>query len=214
MLLHLIKKEFVVIQKQTLWMIGLVILIPLFILWRLPQYANYLGFVFSVIYGTFIMLSYICLAEYQCEKASAYLCTTPYPRKYLVLSKYFFCLIVYLFCALMFRLETLFLPQLGGLSLPLAGGAFLLIALLCGIYLPICYYFGYDKTKFVYVIIVLGLSYLLPSMMKFNITNSISRLFMDTSPNLAGAGIFLAGILIFALSALVSVRIYDRKDLV
>lgn len=29
MLLHLIKKEFVVIQKQTLWMIGLVILIPL-----------------------------------------------------------------------------------------------------------------------------------------------------------------------------------------
>ena len=202
MLLHLIKKEFVVIQKQTLWMIGLVILIPLFILWRLPQYANYLGFVFSVIYGTFIMLSYICLAEYQCEKASAYL------------SKYFFCLIVYLFCALMFRLETLLLPQLGGLSLPLAGGAFLLIALLCGIYLPICYYFGYDKTKFVYVIIVLGLSYLLPSMMKFNITNSISRLFTGTSPNLAGAGIFLAGILIFALSALVSVRIYDRKDLV
>ena len=62
MLLHLIKKEFVVIQKQTLWMIGLVILIPLFILWRLPQYANYLGFVFSVIYGTFIILSYICLA--------------------------------------------------------------------------------------------------------------------------------------------------------
>ena len=29
MLLHLIKKEFVVIQKQTLWMIGLIILVPL-----------------------------------------------------------------------------------------------------------------------------------------------------------------------------------------
>ena len=214
MLLHIIKKDFIVIKKQTLWMVGLIVLIPLFMLWRLPQYANYLGFVFSVIYGTFIMLSYLCLTEYQCEKASAYLCITPYPRKYLVLSKYFFCLIVYLFCAFIFRLETLLLPQLGGLSLPLAGGAFLLIAVLCGIYLPICYYFGYDKTKFVYVIIVLGLSYLLPFLMKFNIRNTTSRLFMGISPNLAGAGIFIAGFLIFALSALVSVRIYERKDLV
>ncbi len=213
MLLHLIKKEFVVIQKQTLWMVGLIALIPLFMLWKLPQYANYLGFVFAVIYGTFIMLSYICLAEYQCKKASAYLCTTPYPRKYLVLSKYFFCIIVYLFCALIFWLETLLLPQLGSLSLPLAGGAFLLIAVLCGIYLPICYYFGYDKTKFVYVIIVLGLSYLLPVLIGFNIEDTISRLVMAVSPDFAGAAIFITGLMIFALSALISVRIYDHKDL-
>lgn len=161
MLLHLIKKEFVVIQKQTLWMVGLIALIPLFMLWKLPQYANYLGFVFAVIYGTFIMLSYICLAEYQCKKASAYLCTTPYPRKYL----------------------------------------------------PICYYFGYDKTKFVYVIIVLGLSYLLPVLIGFNIEDTISRLFMAVSPDFAGAATFITGLLIFVLSALISVRIYDHKDL-
>mgnify|MGYP001096688152 CR=1 FL=1 len=44
MLIHLVKKDILIVKKYVLLILFIAIGIPLFILWRLPPFAQILGF--------------------------------------------------------------------------------------------------------------------------------------------------------------------------
>lgn len=212
MLYHLIKKDFLIVKKYVLFMLAVSILIPLFMLWRVPDSAGPMGFILSVIFAIFMLFQFVSQKEFQYPKAATLLCTTPYPRSLIVLSKYCFCLIIYALCCLIFFLETLVFPELGIFHFEMPALLFFVISVFIGIYLPVQYKFGYEKTKFVFIVIIMASPFLLPQLMKT--TGGINFDSLSTvSPFVFCFCILLAGFALQMVSAFISIRIYNKADL-
>lgn len=147
MLIQLVKKDFLIVKKYVLIMFAVCVIFPLFLIWRSPEYAGILGFVLITIFSIFMLLQYVSLKETQYPKASTLLCALPFPRKDIVLAKYIFCITIYFACCLIFGIETLLFPQLRNIGFEIPVILFLIVSLFLGVYLPVQYKFGYEKTK-------------------------------------------------------------------
>ncbi|SMG36500.1 ABC-2 transporter permease [Paenibacillus aquistagni] len=212
MLFHLIKKDFMIVKKYVLLMLAVAILIPPFMLWRAPEFAGPMSFLLSVIFTVFMLLQYVSMKEYQYPKASTLLCATPYPRSALVKSKYGFCIFIYAFCCVVYWIETLVFPNLGSFSFEMVLVVFLGISIFLGIYLPIQFKLGYEKTKFFFVIIVMASPFLLPQLSKLNIGFDFSVI--HSIPDVLLYGIVaIFSLIILAFSIFVSTKIYSQVDL-
>lgn len=154
MLISLVKKEFLIVKKYVGIMLIVSFLIPPIMLWRMPEAAGAMGFTLTVIFSIFMLTQYVSLKEYQYPKTTTLLCALPYPRKMIVLSKYCFCLIIYAVCCLVFGIDTIIFPKLGTFDIRMAAIAFLVITIPLSFYFPALYKLGYEKTKFVFVIIL------------------------------------------------------------
>ncbi len=55
MLLHLVKKDFLIVKKYVLIMLVAAIAIPPVMLWRAPEYGGVMGFILSVIFAVFML---------------------------------------------------------------------------------------------------------------------------------------------------------------
>lgn len=211
MLFHLLKKDVLIIKKYVLVMLVAAILIPPFMLWRAPQYTGILGFMLSVIFCVFMLLQYVSLKEYQFPKAATLLCATPYSRRMIVLSKYTFCMITYVACCVIYGIETLIIPELGTCDIKLFMLMFFIISAFIGIYLPVQYKLGYEKTKFTFVIVIMASPFILPQIMKMENINLNFLFFL--SPLLVYGGIILLSFGILFISISLSMKIYNSVDL-
>lgn len=211
MLFALLKKDFLIVKKYVLIMLLFIFLIPPFMRWRTPEFTGVLGFVLSVIFAVFMLLQYVSLKEYQFPKAATLLCATPFTRKAMVLSKYIFCIAIYVICCIAFGIETLIIPGLGKADITMFALMFLVTALFIGVYLPVQYKLGYEKTKFAFVVVIMASPIILPALMRMENLN-LDFLSM-LSPYLICGGIVLLGVLVLAISVALSVKIYDKADL-
>ena len=84
----------------------------------------------------------------------------------MVLSKYIFCMAIYAICCIVFGLETLFVPELGTSDIKLFAFMFLVVSVFIGIYLPVQYKLGYEKTKFACAVIIVASPFILPLIMR------------------------------------------------
>ena len=210
-LFHLIKKDVLIVKKYVLIMLAAAVLIPPFMLWRAPQYTGILGFMLSVSFCVFMLLQYVSLKEYQFPKATTLLCATPYSRRMIVLSKYIFCMVTYMACCVIYGIETFIVPGLGSCDIKLFVLMFFITSVFIGIYLPVQYKLGYEKTKFAFVIVIMASPFILPQLMKMeNVNLDFLSLF---SPVLTYGGITLLSLGILAVSTFLSMRFYISVDL-
>ena len=98
MIFNLIKKDILIVKKYVLIMFAAAVFIPPFMLWRAPEYTGIFGFILSTIFCVLMLLQYVSLKEYQFPKAATLLCAAPFSRKMMVLSKYIFCMAIYVAC--------------------------------------------------------------------------------------------------------------------
>lgn len=211
MLFHLLKKDILIVKKYVLIMLAAAVLIPPFMLWRVPEYAGVLGFMFSVIFCVFMLLQYVSLKEYQFPKAATLLCAAPFLRKMLVLSKYIFCVAIYAACCIIYAIETFVIPGLGRIDATLFLLMFLMTSVFIGIYLPVQYKIGYEKTRFAVLIVIMASPYVLPLLIK---TEYVNLNFLSMfSPFLVCGSILLFSCLILIVSVIFSVKFYDETDL-
>ena len=212
MLFHLLKKDVLIVKKYVLIMLVFAVLIPPFMLWRVPQqYAGVLGFMLSVNFCVLMLLQYVSLQEYQFPKAATLLCAAPYSRKMIVLSKYIFCIITYVVCCLIYGIETLVIPGLGSCDIKLFAIMFFITSVFIGLYLPVQYKLGYEKTKFAFVVVIMAFPFILPQLMKIeNVNLDFLSLF---SPIFAYGGITLLSLGLLIISVFLSMRFYSNADL-
>lgn len=211
MIFNLLKKDVLIIKKYVLIMLAAAIIIPPFILWRVPEFTGKLGFILSEIFCVLMLVQYVSLKEYQSPKAATLLCTTPFSRKMMVLSRYIFCIAVYAACCIIYAVETLIIPGLGTADTMMYFLMFFVIAVFISIYLPIQYKLGYEKTRFVCSAVMVASPFLLPYFMKMG---SLNLDFLSAlSPILVCCCILLISCAVLAASAALSVKFYNETEL-
>lgn len=211
MLFSLLKKDFLIVKKYVLIMLIVAIVVPPFMRWRTPEFTGVLGFVLAAIFAVFMLLQYVSLKEYQFPKAATLLCATPFSRKMMVLSKYIFCVAIYVICCIIYGIETFVIPGLGSIDIQLFAIMFFVTSVFIGVYLPVQYKLGYEKTKFAFAAVIMASPFILPLLLRMDSLNLDS--FSILPPYLICVGIVLIGFAILAISASLSMRIYDKEDL-
>lgn len=212
MLFSLVKKDFLIVKKYVGVMIVVSFLIPPFMLWRTPEAAGAMGFTLAVIFSIFMLTQYVVLKEHQYPKATTLLCATPYPRRLIVLSKYCFCLIIYVACCLIFEVDTLIFPKLGTFNVKMAVITLFAIIILLSVYFPVLYKLGYEKTKFIFVVIIMASPVLFAFLFKSE--NRIKFDFLDTiSTTMISVLGIIASLVAFSISAVLSVKFFEKRDL-
>ena len=118
---------------------------------------------------------------------------------------------IYVICCIAFGIETLVIPGLGTADITMFALMFLVTALFIGVYLPVQYKLGYEKTKFAFVVVIMASPIILPLLMRMD---GLNLGFLSTlSPYLICGGIVLIGFVFLAISASLSVKIYTKADL-
>lgn len=211
MLFALLKKDFLIVKKYVLLMAVVAAFIPPFMRWRVPEFTGTFGFILSVIFSVFMLLQYISIKEYQYPKAATLLCATPFSRKEIVLSKYIFCVIIYIICCVLYSIETFVIPGLGVLDIKLFAAMFFAISVFIGIYLPVQYKLGFDKAKYIFAVIIITSPMFLPLLMRT--VGPHFGLFFAVPPYLFYTGAVLTGFAFLTVSAFLSTKIYEKADL-
>lgn len=211
MLYSLIKKDFLIVKKHVLMLLAFAVFIPPFMFWRLPEFTGTLGFMLAVVMSVFMLLQYISIKEYQYPKAAALLCATPFPRSMIVLSKYVFCMAGYVVCCIVYGIETFVIPGLGALNLKLFAIMFFATSIYIGVYLPVQYKLGFDKTKYIFTVICVTSPMTLPLLIRTVRRNA--DFFSTFSSYYVYGGIILISFVVLVISASLSIKIYDKADL-
>ncbi|WP_079709636.1 ABC-2 transporter permease [Paraliobacillus ryukyuensis] len=212
MLLHLIKKDILLVKKYLLFTLLAVSAIPLFIMVRIPEFLGLNAFLISVIFAEFMLYQYVSMAEMKYPKATALLCSTPYPRSMLIKARYAFLLFIFAYCYVAYTVLALFVSKVEYLT-PISILTVLLIStILFGVYTPIQYKLGYERTKYFFSIVIVATPFILPALSNVDIKLDFSELYAISM--LAKCLILIAAVItVFAISLIVSIKIYAKKDL-
>ncbi|MBC6971626.1 ABC-2 transporter permease [Bacillus sp. Xin] len=212
MLLHLVKKDILLVKKYLLFTLLIVIAIPLFIMARIPEFLGFNAFLISVIFAEFMLYQYVSMAEMKYPKATALLCGTPYPRSMLIKARYAFLLLIFAYCYVAYTVLALFVPKVEYLTLLSILTALLITTILFGVYTPIQYKLGYERTKYFFSIVIVATPFILPALSKVDIKLDFSEL--SAMSMLAKCLILIVAVIaILCISLIVSIKIYSKKDL-
>lgn len=213
MLIPLIKKDLTIVKGYTLGVIAIAFGLPLLLAWRQPQMGGMISLLMSVLISSVAFNLAISEKENQYPKATALLSSTPYTKGKVIVSKYALYFIIYVICCIAYLVEMQFVPELKLYNFAkTAALVFLIQAFGMGIFLPIQYKFGYEKTKFVCFLLFL-------SPVIIDITKGISvpsklALFMQLNPVVLAVVYSGVGICIWFISFALSKRIFNKKDLI
>ncbi|APC40590.1 ABC-2 transporter permease [Clostridium estertheticum] len=212
MLFHLVKKDFLLIKKYLLLMILIPIAIPILMMIQSSQLLGLSSFVMSVIFTVFMLYQYVLMAEMKYPKAETLLCATPYSRSLLVKARYVFLLLPFAYCSVAYNVLALLFSKIEYLTPSTYLIAMLISVILFGIYTPIQYKLGFEKTKYFFVLVIMGAPSLMVLLIKANIKLNFTGLSAMT--------IFVqylisivAIIAIIYISMNVSIKIYSKKEL-
>lgn len=211
MFIHLIKKDILIAKKYAILVIAFGIAIPLFFLWRVQTYSDVLGFILAVVFSEFMFCQYLSMKESQYSKAAALLCSTPYPRSMMVISKYIIFVMIFIYCTIAYGIETVLFPQIGQFNLKYILMVFLLVSIVYSVYMPIQYHLGYEKTKIFFMVIIMLTPFGLPVLLKYG---NIDFSFWLKYPSLlVGAMELIISVGVLMLSLAITIGIYKKKEL-
>lgn len=218
MLLQLVKKDFLLIKKHLILLVILPFAAPLLILIQashliqLSQILGLISFVFSVIFSVFMFYQYVLMAEMKYPKAEALLCTTPYSRSTLVKARYAFLLLIFAYCCVAYNVLALLFVKMEFIT-PLSYLIVLLIlVIIFGIYTPIQYKLGYEKTKYFFMILIMGSPLVLTLLIKVNIKVDFTG--FSAMPMFIQYLIPIVAIIaVLFISITLSIKIYSKKEL-
>lgn len=156
----------------------------------------------------------VATEEEKSPKAIALLCAAPCPRKSYVIAKYICYLIFYGACVAIYSIIAAIYPRLDFLNILEALTVFLVGAILYGIYTPVAIKYGITKARLVFTVAILLIS-LGPTLVVqvFHPDMKLILSFMQNTSNMTAPIILgIAGIGVFLLSMIISVRIFVKRS--
>ncbi|MBZ9607530.1 ABC-2 transporter permease [Clostridium estertheticum] len=212
MLVHLVKKDILLIKKYLLLLVTFPFAIPLFMMIQPSQFWGLSAFLLSVIFSVFMLYQYVLMAEMKYPKAEALLCSTPYSRSSLVKARYAFLLLIFAYCCVAYNVLALLFVKIEYLTPYNYLIALLISVILFGVYTPVQYKFGFEKTKYFFMILIMGTPFLLTVLIKANIKLDFTVL--SAMPILVQYLIPIVAIIaILFISMNISINIYSKKEL-
>jgi len=175
-------------------------------------------FYLIILVFTIMLPGTISMYESKYEKANAYLSITPYSKGQLVLCKYVFDIIVFVIITLIYFIETIIMPQyVASVKIIIIATAFLSMCLLRGFMIPVEFKFGYEKTKYISIIVVMLIGFGIPLFIKNIgidfINNSFFNFFFSQPPYIFNILLFTGGIIMSIISYIISLLILRNKEL-
>jgi hypothetical protein len=216
MLLHLVKKDFILAKKYLLFMLIFTVVGPIFIYSRLGfNNGSFASFLITVLFTEYILFNMVALQEDK-YRGSVLLCTTPHTRNGVIKAKYLFILVIFICCYLLFNLATIIAGASGltRLNITSTGTVLLIISIFFGILIPIQTQFGYEKTKYIFFIMIFFTPFVLPAMIEWYQSSNIQMGFnLPLSKEIKAWIPFVLSILFGFISMIISIRIFSRKNL-
>ena len=214
MLIPLIKKDLMIVKGYSLGVVAIAIGLPLLLAWRQPQMGGMISLLMAVLISSVAFNLAISEKENQYPKATALLSSTPYTKGKVIVSKYTLYFIIYIVCFIAYLVEMQFVPELKLDNFTrTAALVFLIQALGMGIFLPIQYKFGYEKTKFISFVLLVLSPVIIEATKRISFSSKIVSL-MQSNSVIAVAILFGCGILIWLVSFAISNKIFAKKDLI
>ena len=204
----LIKKDVMLLKKYVPFIIVILFALPVAFAAKSSEVnaaQTTLAFAFEVIYSEFLICRYLAMKEYQYPKAASFLCTLPYTRNMQVASKYLIYLIVFVFCCVAYWVDTLFVPNLAKLNSGLIIPVLFAVSVLYSIYMPVQYQFGYDKSKLIFMFLMIAFPLL--------VANANMAMVMEILSGITFPVMLISALAALALSVMVSVKIFNGKEL-
>ncbi len=212
MLLHLVKKDILLVKKYLPLLIILPFAIPILVMIQVSQLLGLSAFVLSVIFTVFMLYQYVLMAEMKYPKAEALLCSTPYARSSIVKARYAFLLLIFACSCVAYNILALLFAKINFLTPASFLIAMLISIILFGIYTPIQYKLGFEKTKYFFMILIMGSPFLIAVSSKVNIKFTFTGL--SALPMFVQYLILIVAIIaILFISMNVSIKIYSKKEL-
>ena len=214
MLIPLIKKDLTIVKGYTLGVVAIAFGLPLLLAWRQPQMGGMISLLMAVLISSVTFNLAISEKENQYPKATALLSSTPYTKGKVIVSKYTLYFIIYIVCFIAYLVEMQFVPELKLDNFTrTAALVFLIQALGMGIFLPIQYKFGYEKTKFISFVLLVLSPVIIEAPKRISFSSKIVSL-MQSNSVIAVAILFGCGILIWLVSFAISNKIFAKSDLI
>ena len=157
MILQLLKKDCIIAKNYVAAVILIGVGLPVLLVWKQPQMLEVFALPGAVFISSVAFNLAVSEKENMYPKATALLCATPYNRGKLVEEKYLLYFLIYLYCCVVFRIEMQVIPQLAAVDFVRSAVIVFWIQVICmGIFLPIQYRFGYEKTKLLAMLLVVA----------------------------------------------------------
>jgi len=212
MLLHLVKKDFLLVKRYLPLFIVLPFILPIFVMIQASQLLGLGAFLLSVIFTVFILYQSVLVAEMKYPKAESMLCATPYARITIVKARYSFLLLMFAYSGLAYYVLALFLTKIDFLTPSSFLITMLISVLLLGIYTPIQYKLGFEKTKYFFMIVIMISPFSMAIFAKSNINFDFTG--FSALPMFAQYLIPIVAIIAILFTSInLSIKIYSKKEL-
>ncbi|CAG7838687.1 hypothetical protein CLOHAE12215_00021 [Clostridium haemolyticum] len=212
MLLNLVKKDILLVKKYLPLMMILPFAIPVLVMVQVPQLLGLSAFIVSAIFSVFMLYQYVLMAEMKYPKAEALLCSTPYSRSIIVKARYTFLLLIFAYCCGAYNILALIFSKIKYLTLYNYIIALLILVILFGVYMPIQYKLGFEKTKYFFMILILGTPLVIPLLIRAHIKFQFTGLFkLSMFFHYLILIVFIMAILFTSIN--ISIKVYSKKEL-
>lgn len=210
-MLGLLYKNFVVTKSYVLLLLPACAVMALFLgeSFGEVEYRGTMILMICAVYVPFCCLMDLTRKDSEYHGAVALVGATPLPRAAMVASTYLYAFIMYGLAWLIFSVEALFVPALSGVSPLAAAAVFFVLCVLVGILLPLHYLLGFDRTRLIYVGVILATPFLIARL--GGSTDLPAQLQADDP--LMTALFWGGGCAVLAVSLLLSVRAFSRAEL-
>ncbi|WP_460412660.1 ABC-2 transporter permease [Paraclostridium bifermentans] len=213
---NLLKKDFIMIKNFWPFFIMFSILGPIFINYQTRGFdSSFISFIITILFLEFILYGSVSRLEEK-NKGCILLTIIPYSRSEIVKSKYLFIGSIFIMTYVLYILAALITPiEMNFLSINSILISFLVISIFFGVYIPIQYKYGTEKTKYISSCFVLISPLSLPAIVKWIQSKHIHLNIINRVPNMIKYIILIIlSLAILAISIKISINIYSKKDLV
>lgn len=213
-MLNLMKKDFLIAKKM--WIIVLILywIVPIFLGYMSDDRALPASITLSVILILLgmMMLSSIFEEEEKYPKVSALITTIGYKRSTQVISRYALALLLYIYCLIVYAVESQFVEGLLGIGLMDLAISFFVYSFAVSIYLILSLKFGVRAGRYVMVLVIMMTSLGPTLIVKLGFRPDFSFL-MRLGETVLISLLLVLGVVFYAVSLSAGVKIYKAKEL-
>lgn len=211
---NLIKKDYLIVKKVWLGTMVIAVLIPAFLSSVAGDMNIPAGITLTVMSTLLavILFSSIDEEEEKYPKAAALMSTIGYSREIQVIKRFVLMLIVFLYSAIVYFVESLLITELGGITIMSLAISILVFTIIASLYLALTTLLGLRAGRYIVMFVILLISLGPTIISKLNVKIHISFIDVPDYRVLSIIMIALSGIIYF--SALkISIKAYNKKEL-